>query len=248
MTVLFVGLALLAVHLHAPPAGNWVEFSIGPATGVSASISPVQIRSDGITVRGMIATAYDIPAVRVMGPPWLSRVRYAITAVASDAASFRPTLRQELDQRFHLQTHFEPRTYDVFVLTASRDVRLLDSSRPGPSTWIEDRTARLRDASSERIAAAVQSIVGKPVIDETGLRGSYDLSLDWRDDPVASLTPFLRERFGLQLAPARRDVDVLVIDAVRRDPTLFLVGQAPRLTRHAPRRLREHVAGIFTIR
>ena len=245
--VLLVSLALVAVHLQPPPAGKWVEFSIGPA-GESASIGPKQMRAEGITVKSAIATAYDIPAVRVTGPPWLSRVRYAITAVAPDAASFRPMLRQELDRRFHLETHVEPRTCDVFILTAGRDLRLLDSSRPGPATWIEDRTARLRDASGERIAAALQLIVGKPVIDETGLRGSYDLSLDWGDDAVASITPFLRERFGLHLAPARRDVDVLVIDSIRRDPALFLVGQTPRLTRHAPRRLREHIAGVFTIR
>ena len=247
LVTVFAAATLLTVHLHTPPLGEWVEFSIGPATGDSASIGPAHIRADGLTLRGAIATAYDIPAVRVAGPPWVSRTRYAITAVARDAASFRPMLRQELDQRFHLETHVEPRSHDVFVLTTSGTVRLLDSSRPGPSTWIEQRTARLRDASSERIAAALQSIIGKPVIDDTGLRGSYDLSLDWTDDPVASLTPFLRDRFGLQISPARRDLDVLVVDRCRPDAALLLSGQAARLTRGAPWRVRQHIARALTI-
>lgn len=248
LTVLLIGLTALALRMQPRSNRQWVEFSIGPATGDSASISLDRMHADGISVRGAIATAYEVPAVRVIGPPWLSSTRYAITAVAPDKASFRPMLRQELDQRFHLETHVEPRAFDVFVLTAGRDVRLLDSTRPGPGTWIERRTARLRDASSERIAAALQSIVGKPVIDETGLRGSYDLSLDWGEDPVASITPFLRDRFDLHLAPARRDVDVLVVDGARRDAALLLMAQTPWLTGPAPRKVRRHLAEVLTVR
>lgn len=247
LVVLLVGCMALVLRLHPHASPSWVEFSIGPATGDSTSINATLIRSDGVALRGIIATAYDVPAVRVIGPPWLSRTRYAITAVARDAASFRPMLRQELANRLRLETHVEPRPFDVFVLTSAGDIRLLDSSRPGPSTWIERRSARLRDASSERIAAAVQQIVGKPVIDETGLRGSYDLTLDWTDDPVASITPFLRDRFGLQLTPARRDVDVLVIDRCRPDAALLMLGQTPRLTHFAPNRVRNQIARTLTI-
>jgi uncharacterized protein (TIGR03435 family) len=248
LIALLVAAAALVVHTYPPSSGKWVEFSIGPATGQSASIGLDQIHSDGITVRGAIATAYDIPAVRIVGPPWLSWTRYAITAVAPDKAAFRPLLRQELDRRFHLESHLEPRSVDLFVLTAGKGVRLLEASRPGPATWIEGGTARLRDASGERIAAALQAIIGKPVIDETGLRGSYDLSLDWGGDPVASITPYLRERFGLHLAPATRNVDVLIIDAARRDAAMLLMAQAPWLTRHAPRAMRHHLARLITIR
>ena len=110
------------------------------------------------------------------------------------------------------------------------------------------RTARLRDASSERIAEAVQLIVGTPVIDETGLRGSYDLTLDWDDDPVRSLTAFLRDRFGLRLAPDRRDLDVLVVDNVHRDPALFMLAHLGGMTRPAPRKVRNGLAGLAVVR
>ena len=58
--VLLIALARLAVHLGAPPAGKWAEFSIGPATGESASIGLSEMRADGITIRAAIATAYDV--------------------------------------------------------------------------------------------------------------------------------------------------------------------------------------------
>jgi uncharacterized protein (TIGR03435 family) len=248
LVVLLIGFTALALRVHPRAAAGWIEFSIGPATGESASIGTSQMRADGITVKAAIATACDVPPVRVFGPPWLSRTRYAITAVAPDAASFRPMLRQELQNRLRLETHVEPRTFDVFVLRTHGDLRLLEASRPGPSTWLEPRTARLRDASSERIAAALQYIVGKPVIDETGLRASYDLTLDWGDDPVASITPFLRDRFGLELSPAHRDIEVLVVDVAHRDPALLLFGQVGQLARGAPHSIRARISHALSTR
>ena len=241
-------LAALALRLHPRATLPWVEFSIGPATGDGANINRSAIRADGITVKAMIATAYEVPSVRVAGPPWLAQTRYSVTAVAQDPHAFRGMLRQELEKRFRLETHVEPRTVDAYVLTATSQVRLIDARRSGPSTWIEWRTARLLDASSERIAEALQLIVGKPVIDETGLRGSYDLTLDWDDDPVASITAFVEHRLGLRLAPGRRDVDVLIVDNVRRDPALFLLAHAGKLAREAPLSVRSQVARALAVR
>lgn len=250
LTVLAViaAAAALALRLHPRTNAPWVEFSIGPASGQSAWIGLRELRADGITVKALIAAAYDVPAVRIIGPPWLAQTRYSVTAVAGDTHAFRGMLRQEPDQRFRLQTHVEPRPFDVFVLTATGAPGLLESQRPGPGTWIEGRTARLRDASSERIAEALQLIVRAPVIDDTGLRGSYDLTLDWTDDPVTSITPFLRDRFGLRLTPGRRDLDVLIVDSAQRDAALLLLAHAGRLSRHAPPSLRFHLARALAVR
>jgi uncharacterized protein (TIGR03435 family) len=240
--------AALALRLHPRANVPWVEFSIGPASGDGTSINPGAIRASGMTVKAMIATAFDVPSVRVMGPPWLDRTRYSVTAVAAAAHAFRGMLRQELEKRLRLETHVEPRPFDVFVLTATSHVRLIDSRRSAPGTWIQWRTARLADASSERIAEALQIVLGKPVIDETGLRGSYDLTLDWDEDPVASLTSFVEHRLGLRLSPGRRDVEVLIVDSARRDAALLLLAQAGRLSRQAPHSIRSRLARALAVR
>ncbi len=69
---------------------------------------------------------------------------------------------------------------------------------------------------------------GRPVVDQTGLAGTYDFSLNWLADRSASASgageppeeqgpPFLealKEQLGLKLKPARAVVQVLVIDHV----------------------------------
>jgi uncharacterized protein (TIGR03435 family) len=77
--------------------------------------------------------------------------------------------------------------------------------------------------------------LGRPVEDETGLLGHYDLKLDWTPDEMAiSSTPSadnpssaaalggpsiftaLEEQLGLKLKAKKGMVDVLVIDEVGR--------------------------------
>ena len=247
---LVMALAALALRSHPRAAGQWVEFSIGPASGESATINRGLIRANGITLKMALGTAYEVPMVRVIGPSWISSTRYSMTAiVAKDAtATFRPLLRRELENRFRLQTHIEPRPFDIFVLTATAAPRLEPSRHSEASTWIEYETARMSSASMDRLAGALEHILGTPVLDETGLTGLYDVRLDWSDDRVGSLTAMLRDRFGLRLAPARRDLDVLIIDSIHRDPALLLLGQAGRMTRRAPPWFRVHVAHALALR
>lgn len=80
----------------------------------------------------------------------------------------------------------------------------------------------------------------KPVIDGTGLKGKYDLSLDWAPDignptattpnaesglPAASepsgpnIFTALQQQLGLKLQPKKVTVEILVIDHIEKSPT-----------------------------
>ena len=59
----------------------------------------------------------------------------------------------------------------------------------------------------------------QPVIDKTGLTGSFDWDLQWDNDPTGaspgvSIFSALQEQLGLKLEPGRGPVEVLVIDRV----------------------------------
>jgi uncharacterized protein (TIGR03435 family) len=63
--------------------------------------------------------------------------------------------------------------------------------------------------------------ISRPVIDETGLNGKFDFTLDWVPEfnaPSDALGPNfregLKEQLGLKLEPRQRPVDILVIDRV----------------------------------
>jgi len=233
---------------HASPA--WTQFSIAPASGESTSVSTTGINANGVTLRGAIATAYDMPAVRVIGPPWLDNTRYSINAVlgAHETHKLRPLLQEELKKRLRLESHLEVRPFEVFVLTASDRPRLERAAGPGPSTWISRHDVRMRGVSMHDVAFALQGILRRPVIDETAIRGAYDMQFDWVEDRAASVTATLRDRFGLQLSPATRDIEVLVVDRIWRDPSLVLFDGIGRLTRAAPAGIRKTIADVLIVR
>ena len=99
-------------------------------------------------------------------------------------------------------------------------------------------TLASRDTTMARIADAIYSSgsvngeIDKPVIDRTGLTGTFDVDLAWAPEtissgdgtpPVAvtnsnapSLFTALQEQLGLKLESTKTSTNVLVIDRVER--------------------------------
>lgn len=244
-----IAFVLGVLNLEPGSTQPWVQFSIGPAVGTSTSVSSGTIRSEGINTRGLVALAYDVPPVRVVGPDWLIKTRYSITAAVDmqDAAEWRGMLRQELERRFQLETHSEPRPFDVFVLSTAGEPHLERTDGRKSSTWIQVSEVRMKEVSMGGLATALQHIIGQPVIDETGIDGRFNVELAWEQDRVASLTRRLAA-MGLQLTPAKRDLEALVVDRVERDAALLLLEQVGGLAQKVPRDLREPIGWIFSVR
>ena len=55
------------------------------------------------------------------------------------------------------------------------------------------------------------------VVDETALKGTYDLKLEWTDE--LSIYTALREQLGLRLEPITTPVDTVVVTSIRETPT-----------------------------
>ena len=202
-----------------------------------------------MSLKTAIATAYDVPAVRVIAPEWMARARYAINAVGSSETpgTFRSMLQQELVTRLHLATHREVRPFDAFVLTASAAPRLTQVDGTNLRVWVRDSDMELQEATAKDLASALQTVLGKPVIDETGLDGRYDLQIEWTQDRAGSVTAVLRDRIGLQLAPATRNLEALVVDSARRDPALFVLEHLGRLTAVAPPHVRARLSRFLSV-
>jgi uncharacterized protein (TIGR03435 family) len=61
---------------------------------------------------------------------------------------------------------------------------------------------------------------GRPVIDKTGLEGSYDCEMNWSqadsDGAGQSFFSAVQDQLGLKLQPAKGPVEVLVVDSISR--------------------------------
>lgn len=227
----------------------WLRFAIGPPAGDSVWISPNRMSGNGVTLKGAVAWAYDIPPVRVVAPAWMADTRYSIEATVGieKADKFRAMLKRELDAILRLETHIEVRPFDVFVLSAGNAPRLEATRGGGPLTSINKIEATMQGVSMADLALAVQSIIGKPVVDETGIAGAYDVTLPWNQDRVASVTAMLRDRFDLRLTPAQRNMEVLIVDNAGRDAALMLLSGIGHVARAAPTPVRDRIARVFLL-
>jgi uncharacterized protein (TIGR03435 family) len=80
------------------------------------------------------------------------------------------------------------------------------------------------------LAAILSGVLGRPVIDETGLTGAYDFQLEWTPDYALPTTPgdapvqpssdsshpflasALQEQLGLKLESKKGKIEMLIID------------------------------------
>lgn len=197
------------------------------------------------------------------GPGWIETARYNIEAKAESPVSStegKEMLKNLLADRFRLAFHIETKELPVYALVlAKKDGKLgpgmvesqagacvaRDPSKPlgppgpgqppfcgnvlGGGSQLNGTAATPGD-----IIPLLSRIVGRKVIDKTGLAGKYDIKLNYTPDenqranmgPLGgpppsdasgpSLFTALQEQLGLKLEPQKALVEVLVIDRAEK--------------------------------
>jgi uncharacterized protein (TIGR03435 family) len=145
----------------------------------------------------------------------------------------REMMQTLLAERFKLASHWETKPLPVYALVISRGGFKLKLSDPGtdpprtpgsigcPKTDPACRILPLGSSSISALTPFLASSLGRPVIDRTGLTGTYYMNLMWAgdnspDSPLPSLPTALQEQFGLELKADTGPVEVLVIDHVEK--------------------------------
>ena len=192
----------------------------------------------GETLTSMIGFAYQLQREQIVGgPEWMSRDRYDVAGVPDaegepDLTQIQDMVRKLLVERFGMNFHRDRQTKSYYaIVTAKSEPKLVRStasldrmphqsmSGDGKGQQIKFRNNRMSD-----FALAVQLIVDRPVVDETGLAGRFDFTLRWQpgdaqsadaDAPPALFTAMV-EQLGLKLQPKKGLVDVVVIDKVAK--------------------------------
>jgi len=199
-----------------------------------------------LPLKTMITAAYDAGYWQLSGgEEWMGKDIYDVEAKPSPQSgtySVRHTrygigdervrlmLQTLLTERFQLKVHRETKTGPVFLLERSGKSLLLHSTKyteeqpafgaSGFSGEIEHVGGHwfLFDTSMPQLAKfAADYVLHKPVIDQTGLGGSFDYrDADWKTDQdntdfEGSFTVFIRD-IGLKLTSAKGPVETFVIE------------------------------------
>jgi bla regulator protein BlaR1 len=225
-----------AVSIKSLPPGNGKGRGPGPGGDVCRSLKyTTGMVAGSATASTLIQEAYGLSPHQVSGgPDWLASDRFCLEAKSAEPAEkdqLRLMLQSMLADRFKLMLHHETKEMPVYVMTVAKKGLLYEVKRGGPpGINAQDLKAAgyefhhqldgalagtLASRDSMRGFADALSrtpFVDRPVLDNTGLTGTYLLLVQWGENE-----DFLRaaqEQFGLKFESQRAPLPAVVVDSI----------------------------------
>lgn len=240
---------------------------------IGVHVDGAQVHITEFSLRDYVRVAYRVKLYQIVGPDSLSE-RFNVDAKLPEGATREQVpemLQSLLAGRFEIKTHRESKEFPVYALTAASGGVKLKESAPddgaasaattvrasgsangvsldlgkGSSFRFADGKLEAKKVTMAVFADTISRFVDRPVVDRTGLKGSYDISAevtpeDYRSmliqsavnagvhlPPQAlqfldgatdeSLHAALR-KFGLQLNATKAPLEVLVVDHISKSP------------------------------
>lgn len=214
-----------AVTVKPDPSGS--GYWRNTADGFSASAH----------VNTLIRGAYLLTDEQLIGlPGWASTDSFAVeakmdadTAAALDrlpplqhSKQVQLMMQSMLVDRFALRAHYSTRILPVYELRIAKGGYKMKKSLvdAGGSAMFSNGKIEAQSTSMAMLALNLSGMMGKVVMDKTGLQSSYDFALEWApegadpSDPRPSLFTAFEEQLGLKLVATKGPVDVLVVDGI----------------------------------
>jgi uncharacterized protein (TIGR03435 family) len=189
--------------------------------------------AQNLSLEQLIEVAYGVPAERLLrGPEWIETEYYDIEAKVAIQGTPTDDARHALVQslladRFMLLVHHETKAVTGYSLTVGGSGLKLEPNNSDDAPSIKfgrDGLLNAHKVSMERLAHVLQSRLGGPVVDKTGLAGEFDFKFkyDWTPEESRAFAPGdpvsppsvvkTIEQIGLKLTSVKVDGDMVVID------------------------------------
>ncbi|MGB7762223.1 MAG: TIGR03435 family protein [Bryobacteraceae bacterium] len=229
-----------AVYGQSPEAARFEVASVKP-TGVLEQFGTTssglrtghgRLTASNVTLKRCIMGAFAVGPNQISGgPAWLDSDGYDIVAKAERPvgdAALMAMLQSLLIERFKLAIHRETRTAEAFVLEVAKGgPKLQRAEDKGSSTSNRRGFIDAKTITMDRFAEVLSRQMDLPVLNRTGLAGSFDLKLEWTpesrgparpgtDDAMTetgvSIFTAIQQQLGLRLRAKKTPVEVIVID------------------------------------
>jgi len=202
--------------------------------------------AENITLRNLIVNAYDIRDFQISGgSAWIGSDRWDISAKpetdvppnAEGNRKLQAMIRNLLAERFRLSVHTETKEMPIYALIVGKSGPKLQPSSEGAnaaSMSMGKGQLKITKGSLQMLSQTIASIVGRTVIDETGITGDYDFKLEFAPEQVTILKPgdasekqlaetdnptiftALQQQLDLRLESKKGPVKILVIDRAEK--------------------------------
>jgi len=229
--------AVLATASAQPQSPSFAAASIKPAAipigregGNRSRIqhTPTSLTMSNVTLSDCVQWAYGLAAFQLPGsyPGGDSYDIAAKTDSPVPVARLRAMLQELLENRFHLAIHRESRMLPVYQLVVAKgNPKLPKAAADGP-VHTADSLPRVDNGAfvfANATLAQFAEMFGKlqgvdlPVVDRTGIAGSFDIVLKSapdaaRERDTARLFALVQEQLGLKLVSAKAPFEIVIID------------------------------------
>ena len=243
------------VDVQKPPSFEVASIKPGDPTShqVQIRMSPGgRISCKNVPLRFLLQRAFEIQDFQIVGAPgWVGSDRFDIEAKADHEVKQEEIslmLRSLLVDRFKLTFHHETKELPIYSLVVGKNgpkLKQSEGSADGKRTMMRMGRGMIEAnaVSMDALADQIARNLGRPVIDKTGLTGTYDVKLEWTPDeqvagpggpggpggpepkgdavPTAesagpSLFTAVQEQLGLKLDGGKGPVKVIVIDHIEK--------------------------------
>lgn len=164
----------------------------GPRFGAPSSGA---FSAEGTTLRLLVQLGYGVQHFQLVNAPeWMKEERFDIVAKVEGVTgvlphgAMAPAVRALLADRFQLKVHRETREGPVYALVAENSGHKLQSVEGMRPFGVTGRYIT-GTMSMPFLANWLAWRVERPVLDKTGLSGTYDIQLAWTPDPDAPRLP-----------------------------------------------------------
>jgi uncharacterized protein (TIGR03435 family) len=218
------------------------RWRLGPPGRGSVSI-------ENLDLHKIIASSFRVQDSMVVGPGWLNSTRYDIVGKGPDPNASNPEvwemMRSLLAERFKLMYHLESREMPIYALTVAKGGPRLTRPEDGRCSAEIKAGKTCGDIIFPPYGAGVynmpigafigglaRTLQDRPIVDQTGLTGKYDIKVTWMPDGMkpedlekipaeirpddVSLFQAIEKQAGLKLEATKGPVQVVVIDSIEK--------------------------------
>jgi uncharacterized protein (TIGR03435 family) len=205
---------------------------LGAPGGAPLKFMPGRVTGKNVSVWRMILDAYHLTQYQLSGGPgWIQSDIFEFEAKAADSSAngeqLRLMLQVLLAERFKLVLRRETREMPVYALTLAKSglgpalmkegedtERRPNQTRTGEFYAVGQGTMQV---FAERVAlldlAPGAADLGRPLLDRTGLSGTYAWTLRW---DAGDFRTVVKEDLGLKMDAEKAPMDAVVIEHVER--------------------------------
>jgi uncharacterized protein (TIGR03435 family) len=214
---------------------------VGPDFNNQLSYSPTGIMARNVTLKLLVAEAYQLQLNQVLGPSWLDKNEYDIDARSAGLGTREQhalMLRSLVAERFKLTQHSEMREMRVYELVIGKSGPKIHPISDGEKPTVRagfhfhGDLRRFADLLAVQLSIPAPDNPAEParasaspisVLDKTGLPGIFDFNVDIHPelgtDMFTSWERALEDQLGLRVESRKGNVTVLVVDEAARIPT-----------------------------